>query len=193
MKSTLVPVCEKRRAVLKGTVSLALGLSVARVTRGAQDDPGSLRPQRGDVLVKVGDPALQPLTSGDIAAGAPPTMAWAMVPTDRTVRNGSRLNRVLLIKLDVGQLSADTKAMAAEGVVAYTAICTHSGCEVTDWLADERVLYCSCHSSKFDPANGARVADGPAPRSLPALPLAIAAGQLVVAGLFTSRVGFESA
>jgi Rieske Fe-S protein len=193
MKSTIVPVCKQRRAVLKGTVGLALSLSVTPVTRGAQDDPTSLRPQPGDVLVKVGDSALQRLTPGDIAVGAPPTIAWAMAPTDRTVRSGSRLNRVLLIKLAVEQISADTKAMAADGVVAYTAICTHSGCEVTDWLADEHVLYCSCHSSKFDPANGARVVDGPAPRSLPALPLGMAAGQLVVAGPFTSRVGFESA
>jgi Rieske Fe-S protein len=83
--------------------------------------------------------------------------------------------------------------MAADGVVAYTAICTHSGCEVVDWLADERLLYCSCHSSKFDPKDGARVVDGPAPRSLPALPLKVVDGRLVVAKPFTSRVGFESA
>jgi Rieske Fe-S protein len=36
------------------------------------------------------------------------------------------------------------------------------------------------------------VADGPAPRSLPALPLTLVDGRLVVAGPFTSRVGFET-
>jgi rieske iron-sulfur protein len=194
MKRTPLPtVCRDRRAVLKGTAGLALGFSLTPVVAGRQDDPASLRPRSGDVLVRINDPGMQPLTPGDISVAAPPTLAWAMAPADRIVRNGSRLNRVLVMKLDVAQLSADTKSNAAEGVVAYTAICTHSGCEVTDWLADERVLYCSCHSSKFDPADGARVADGPAPRSLPALPLRIADGHLVVAGPFTSRVGFESA
>jgi Rieske Fe-S protein len=35
------------------------------------------------------------------------------------------------------------------------------------------------------------VLDGPAPRALPALPLKIADGMLVVAKPFTTRVGFE--
>jgi Rieske Fe-S protein len=116
-----------------------------------------------------------------------------MAADDKTVRNGSRLNRVLLVKVDAEQLGSETRSMAADGVVAYTAICTHSGCEITDWLPDEQVLYCSCHSSKFDPRDGARVVDGPAPRNLPALPLSTADGHLVVARGFTSRVGFDAA
>ena len=35
------------------------------------------------------------------------------------------------------------------------------------------MLHCPCHFSKFNPGDGARVADGPAPRPLPALPLAL--------------------
>ena len=113
-------------------------------------------------------------------------MAWAMDPIDRTVRSGSRLNRVLLIRLDAGKLSPETRSRAADGVVAYTAICTHTGCEVVEWLAGEGVLHCPCHFSKFNPSDGARVVDGPAPRPLPALPLAIVDGRLVVAKPFTT-------
>ena len=120
-------------------------------------------------------------------------MAWSMDPTDRTVRSGSRFNRVMLVRFDPEKPSDETRSLSAGGVVAYTAICTHSGCEVADWLADEQLLYCSCHSSKFDPNDGARVVDGPAPRSLPALPLKTVQGRLTVAGPFTARVGFESA
>jgi rieske iron-sulfur protein len=76
-------------------------------------------------------------------------------------------------------------------VVAYSAICTHTGCDVGSWLADEQVLYCDCHQSKFDAKDAARVVDGPAPRPLPALPLRIEDGRLVVAGGFSARVGFE--
>ena len=107
--------------------------------------------------------------------------------------SGSRLNRILLVRLDPEKLSPETRSRAAEGVVAYTAICTHTGCEVIDWLSDEQLLHCPCHYTKFDPKDGARVVDGPAPRPLPALPLQIVDGRLAVAKPFTTRVGFEPA
>jgi len=75
-------------------------------------------------------------------------------------------------------------------VVAYTAICTHSGCEVVDWTSDARQLVCACHNSRFEPRDGGKVVDGPAPRRLPALPLKIVEGKLVVAKPFTARIGF---
>jgi rieske iron-sulfur protein len=180
-----------RRIVLKSGIGLGVGLSLTPTLTIAQDDPASLRPRAGDFLVKEDD--RKPLTPDDIPAGAAQTLAWAMDPTDRTVRSGSRLNRVLLLRLDAGQLAADTRARAAGGVVAYTAVCTHTGCEVVEWLAAQQVLQCPCHFSQFDPRDGARVVDGPAPRALPALPLAIVDGNLVVAKPFTTRVGFEPA
>jgi rieske iron-sulfur protein len=182
-----------RRTVLKSGIGLGVGLTLTPDLTLAQDDPASLRPREGDFLVKEGDSNRQPLAPDDVAAGAGQTMAWAMDPTDRTVRSGSRLNRILLLRLDAGQLAADTRSHAAGGVVAYTAICTHTGCEVVEWLAAEQVLQCPCHFSKFDPRDGARVVDGPAPRPLPALPLALMDGKIVVARSFTTRVGFEPA
>jgi rieske iron-sulfur protein len=182
-----------RRALLKGVVGLGLGLAVAPEVALGQDDPASMRPKEGDLLIRVGDSAMKPLTPDDISPGAAPTMAWPVDPSSNTVRSGSRFNRVLLVRVDADTLSAETRALAAEGIVAYTSICTHAGCEVSDWLAEERLLYCSCHSSKFDPGHGAQVVDGPAPRSLPALPLRMADRNLAVAGPFTARVGFESA
>jgi Rieske Fe-S protein len=182
-----------RRAVLKGGLGLGIGLSLAPSVALGQDDPATLRPKEGDLLVKEGDVARKALTPDDLTIGGAQTMAWAMDPIDRTVRNGSRLNRVLLIRLDAGKLTNETRSRAADGVVAYTAICTHTGCEVVEWLADEGVLHCPCHFSKFNPSDGARVVDGPAPRPLPALPLALVDGRLVVAKPFTTRVGFETA
>jgi rieske iron-sulfur protein len=183
-----------RRMVIKRGIrlSLGVGLGLAPTLGWGQEDPASIRPQEGDLLIKAGEPRLTPLTPDDIPLGAMQTMAWAMDPMDNTVRSGSRLNRVLLLRLDVETLTPDTRSRAADGVVAYTAICTHSGCEVEEWLTDDQLLYCSCHSSKFDPKDSARVLDGPAPRMLPALPLKLLNGKLVVAKPFTARVGFES-
>ena len=178
-----------RRALLK----CALGVGLAPALAFAQDDPAALRPKPGDLLIKVDDATKTPLGPEDIPEGGKQTMAWSVDPGDHTVRSGSRLNRLVLVRLPADALAADTRARAAEDVVAYTAICTHTGCEVIDWLAAEQLLHCPCHYSRFDPKDGARVVDGPAPRALPALPLTVANGKLVVAQPFTSRVGFEPA
>jgi Rieske Fe-S protein len=181
-----------RRLILKGGLHAGLALSLPAAL-GAQESPASLRPKVGDLLVRVDDKALTPLRADDIPIASAQVLAWAMDPVDRTVRSGSRLNRLMLLRFDETGLSASTKSRAAAGVVAYTAICTHTGCDVSDWLPDEGMLYCPCHFSKYDPKDGAMVVDGPAPRPLPALPLAVADGKLVVAAPFTTRVSFDPA
>ena len=180
-----------RRAILTNAFRLSIGLSLTPVVALAQGEPSSIRPKEGDWFVKIGDATLTPLTPADVPLAAAPVSVWAMDPADKTVRSGSRLNRVILVKFDADAISAATRERAAAGVLAFTAICTHSGCEIADWLPDEQLLYCACHSTKFDVKDGARVVDGPAPRSLPALPLKIVDGNLAVARSFTSRVGFE--
>ena len=182
----------RRRTLLKGAACAVVELTVARTAAFAQADPASSRPQPGDLLVQADDAAAAPLKAADIQTG-PPILAWAMDPMDRVVRKGSRFNQVLVLKLDPGALSAETRGRAADGIVAYTTICTHSGCDVAEWIADSQLLFCGCHSSSFDPKDGARVVEGPAPRNLPALPLQIVDGGLVVASGFTDRVGFENA
>ena len=180
-----------RRRLLQAGVAAGVGAILSPCGVGAQEDGASLRPKEGDLLIKADDPQHRPLRPEDISLNARQTSAWAMDPADRTVRSGSRLNALLLLRLDESALTPDTRARAADGVVAYTAICTHNGCDVDDWIAARLVLSCSCHESQFDPKDAARVVDGPASRVLPALPLKIVDGLLVVAGSFTSRVGFE--
>ena len=68
-------------------------------------------------------------------------------------------------------------ARAADGVVAYSAICPHTGCEVVNWAADRQILECPCHNSQYDPKAGARVIAGPSPRGLAALPLRVTDGR----------------
>ena len=180
-----------RRGVLKAGIILALRGGLGSRDAAAQDDRASVRPEEGDLLVKFGDASKTPLTPGDISVGAAQTMAWAMEPGSRTVRSGSRLNQILLLRLKPETLAADTRSRAADGVVAYSSICTHTGCDVDSWQTAEQVLSCPCHDSMFDPKDGGRVVDGPAPRVLPALPLTIADGKLVVAKRFTAPIGFE--
>jgi len=178
-----------RRTLLHGAAGLAV--ACMHPAGAIAQDARSARPAEGDLLVRVGDEGRTPLTPGDVTAGGEPTLAWPMAPTEGVVRSGSRLNRIVLVRLDPATLTERTRPQAAEGIVAYSAVCTHTGCEVGALLPGEQVLYCDCHESKFDPRDQGRIVDGPAPRRLPALPIGVSDGRLVVTGPFTSRPGFE--
>jgi len=167
-----------RREVLLGGLGLGFITLVPGPVR-AQDDPAAMRPKSGDLLVRDGDDTKTPLTPADIVEDAMPTVAWAMEPAGQVIRSASRFNRLVVVRV-------------GEGVYAYTMICTHDGCDVTEWLADEHTLSCPCHYSKFDPRDSGHVKDGPAPRALPQLPLVVTDGKLVVSAPFTSKIGFES-
>lgn len=134
--------------------------------------------------------AAEPIRPGDLVQNAPQVMAWAKDPASGTVRDGSRLNQVLLLRLDPDGLDAETRARSVDGVVAYSSSCTHQLCPVSQWRQDAGVLHCPCHQSEFDPRAGGKVVGGPALRRLPPLPLRLGAeGGLEVAQTFVGRVG----
>jgi ubiquinol-cytochrome c reductase iron-sulfur subunit len=77
-----------------------------------------------------------------------------------------------------------------EGIVAYSKLCTHVGCPVGLYQAEEGLLLCPCHQSTFDVLDGARPIFGPAARSLPQLPLDVDGdGYIVARGDFSSPTG----
>lgn len=62
--------------------------------------------------------------------------------------------------------------------VAYSAVCTHQGCEVA-YNAEEGTLDCPCHGSVFDPAQEGEPQGGPAQRPLPEIPVSVQNGEVV--------------
>jgi rieske iron-sulfur protein len=168
-----------RRVMLAGCVAT----STARAEEPVDLDRLQL-PQRGDQLVEAGsDAGTTPLKPDDIGSQDD--------PQTKVPRDGSRLNMVVLMRFDPATLSDAEKETAPDGVVAYSAVCTHQQCWVTDWLKSTQVLQCPCHQSQYDLRHGAKVVGGPAPRPLPALPLKLSNGVLNVAGPFTARIGGE--
>ena len=73
-------------------------------------------------------------------------------------------NPAILVHLDNGEF------------VAYSAVCTHQGCDVA---YKDGNLACPCHGSIFDPADGAAVVTGPAQRPLPEIPVKVEGGEVV--------------
>ena len=163
---------------------------IGRKKEKAETDPARLPPQPGDRFTYFyGDRKGQLVGPNDVPVASKQILVYPVEPETATVRDGSRLNLVLLIRFAPEQLDERTLANASQGVVAYSAVCTHQGCPVTNWHSGHQTLFCPCHNSEYDPTSAAKIVGGPAPRRLPTLPISVEEGLLVVAGAFTGRVG----
>jgi rieske iron-sulfur protein len=182
-----------RRGLLCGALALGIaGTLSGGSVAGAASDPRRERPQPGDVLVfAAGDRKGEPITVEDVPVAARPLLAFPKDPGSDTVRDGSRLNQITLVRIEPAELSDETREAAVEGVVAYSAVCTHQGCPISMWKSETATLFCSCHGSEYDPADAANVLVGPATRRLAMLPLGLENGVLVATGEFIGRVGFQ--
>ncbi len=191
------PSDQTRRTILLTALATAVCASSSRPAAAEEDPPGSdLRPQKADVLVFAdGDRAGEVIKPEDLKLEGPAVRAWPKDPKTAVIRKGSRLNELVVVKLDPAELDDDTRPRSADGVVAYSAICSHAGCLITAWVkaaqGDQEVLKCFCHNSEFDPRRSAQVVFGPAPRRLAALPLVMADGSLTIAGAFIGKPGVQ--
>jgi Rieske Fe-S protein len=174
-------------------VALAAGLVAPFARTALAQETRTARPGKGDLLVYAsGDKARELIMLADLPVGGQPVMAWPMDPASKTLRDGSRLNQIVLVRLDAEKLDEVTRGHSVDGVVAYSATCTHALCPVTGWNEQKHVLRCPCHNSEYDPGRAGEVVFGPAPRPLPGLPLAATDGALTVAGKFLGKVGQTS-
>ena len=153
--------------------------------------PNRMRPQLGDVMIFDERPHMGEVVRPEmLELNQQPVSALAKDPETDTLRDGSRLNRVMITRIDPDKLTERYRANAADGVIAYSAICTHTGCDVINWNAEQLRMACPCHESQFDIYDGGKVVGGPAPRPLAMLPLEIIDGTVIVAASFLGRVGF---
>ncbi len=105
-------------------------------------------------------------SGGDARAGGAAIAGESEVAPGSAVAFEDSGNPAVLVHLDNGDF------------VAYSAVCTHQGCEVAYQGGN---LACPCHGSVFDPANGAEVVAGPASRPLPEIPVKVEGGEVVKA------------
>ena len=169
----------------------AFAVAAPVLARADDADEAHAPPQAGDALVfAFGARAGQVIAPTDLRLGSKQTLAYPMSPASKRVRDGTRLNQLVVVRVDPAKLGDATRARAAGGVVAYSGVCSHTGCDVTDWLADAQHFKCPCHESEFDPSDAARVVSGPAPWQLAALPLKLVDGAIAVAGPFEGKLGF---
>ena len=99
------------------------------------------------------------------------------VPAGRD-RTSSPRRRRRALDPSAFDLPAELAGYPAQGIVAFSKICTHAACAISLYRAPlfpptepRPALVCPCHYSTFDPATGGTVLFGPAGRKLPMLPL----------------------
>jgi Rieske Fe-S protein len=154
-------------------------------------DASSIRPQPGDRLVFAdGERHGNIISVADLQLGGPQVNAFPADPAGRLVRNGRASTRSSWFAPIPRRSTKKRGRRAVDGITAYSAICTHQGCEVTAWDVQMKALWCPCHDSKYDPRGG-RVVGGPAPKRLAALPLKSVEGVLTVAAGFSGG-GFQT-
>ncbi len=104
-------------------------------------------------------------------------------------RPGIERAPTLLVRHSEDAYGGETKMeFTVSGYAAYSKVCTHAGCMVSN--EEGETLVCPCHFGKFDPMDGASVVGGPPERPLPQLPITLSSdGNLIATGDFEGPVG----
>lgn len=188
-----------RRAISKGptrrdVVTSAVGLVSLPFVAGsahAAKKPEQLPPQVGDRFQITKGPLKGELLRPELLKiGEAPMIGFPFAPGDEVLRRKNRLNRLLMVALDPVGMEEETRSQSAGGVLVYSAICTHRGCTIQSWKAEEQLLRCHCHLSEFTPHDNARPIKGPAKKPLAAVPVTLDDDGFVVASAeFTRRPG----
>lgn len=131
-----------------------LGLGVAGSTVLGACGGGNGGAAQGETTQKQEQPESGGTTSPTVASGDPIVAAAFLPPGFAFPFNMAEDGRpAVLVHLP------------DESWVAYSAVCTHKGCEVA-YQIEAQQLGCPCHGSVFDPADGGAVVDGPAEQPL---------------------------
>ncbi len=185
--SAAAAICVSRRNLFKLGIVSGIAIPLSALAQ----PPDRARPQAEDELVfEEGSHQGEVVTPSLLELEQQPIAALARDPQTNVLRGGSRLNRVVVLKVDTAKLEPRYRRYAAEGVIAYSIVCTHTGCDVTKWDAGLLRMACPCHESQFDIYAGGKVVGGPAPRPLAMLPLKLEDGVVKVAAAFAGKVGF---
>ena len=167
------------------------GLTLFSDTSAAAKKPEQLPPQVGDRFeITKGPMKGELLKPGLLKVGEAPVIGFPFATEDGVLRKKNRLNRLLMVELDPADMEEETRERSAEGVLIYSALCTHRGCTIASWKAEEQHFRCHCHLSEFAPLDNARPQNGPAKKSLAAVPVAVDdEGFVVATAEFTRKPG----
>lgn len=185
-----------RRSVVAGAAAIGAFAGLASSPVEAAQDAKQAKPEKmpvqtGDRIQFIkGDNKGEFLRADMLIEGEKPIEAFPFDPQNEVLRRKYRLNRLLVLKLNPSEMNEDTRARSADGVLVFSALCTHRACTIKSWMPEERNLRCHCHLSRFAALEEGRVQDGPAKRQLPMVPVGLDdEGYVIAMDTFTSKPG----
>jgi nitrite reductase/ring-hydroxylating ferredoxin subunit len=162
-----------RRDLVSSAVGLTgLALTSSPLLAAKPKKPEQLPPQIGDRFEIIKGSLKGELLKPDLLkVGDAPAIGFPFATVEGVLRKKNRLNRLLLVQLDPDDMYEPTRAAAAGGVLVFSAVCTHRGCTIESWKAEEQHFRCHCHLSEFAPLSEGSVLNGPAKRPLAMVPV----------------------
>lgn len=135
----------------------------------------SLLPRaRGFVAAVNPTPSPSPSPAATLSASGSPTAT--ATPAGKLIGTVSDIQSTGSLSFTDPATGDPSLAVQVSGgsVVAFDAVCTHAGCQVT-YDTGQHLFVCPCHGAEFDPAHGAAVVTGPAPTPLGTVKVHVAA------------------
>jgi Rieske Fe-S protein len=188
---------KERRDVLKGTCGLMGAAAVLSVGASvpAYADPQKNCPQVGDVFVFTDGPKKGNVVKvDDVVVDAAPLMVLPKDPNG-AVRDGENFT-TLLYRIAKDKVPADMAPDTIDGLAAWSAVCTHQGCLLTDIHQKSEAVnafgfICPCHDAIFDPTQEGKNTGGATSATLAYFPIKSDGGTIVVKDLPSAHVGIK--
>ena len=187
---------KERRDVLKGACALAGATAVVTVGGSLPAFAADQKdvPMVGDVFVYLDGPKKGNVVM--VADVAPETLVNAQAATpDGKAREGDNC-QAILYRVAPEKVPGDMKTETVDGIMAYSSVCTHQGCMMTDLhkpneLVNAFGFICPCHDAIFDPLQSGKNTGGAVSRTLPHFPIKSDGGKIVVSDVPSSYVGVK--
>jgi rieske iron-sulfur protein len=188
---------KERRNVLKGTCGLVGAAAVMSVGASvpAYAEPQKDAPQIGDVFVFADGPKKGTVVKvDDVVLDAAPLTVLPKDPSG-AIRDDQNFT-TLLYKISKDKVPADMLPDTIDGLAAWSAVCTHQGCLMTDIHQKSEAVnafgfICPCHDAIFDPTQEGKNTGGATSATLAYFPIKSDGGTIVVKDLPSAHVGIK--
>jgi Rieske Fe-S protein len=170
------------------------GFMKLNFSKDSRDMPNSTCTLVGATALVSAGGSLSAFAATQSKGNPPAVFAYAKAPATGKARESegdTGRSSAVLYKVAPEKIPAEMKGDTVEGVMAYSAMCAHLGCTLSNWDAPTKAFMCPSHDALFDPLQLGANTGGATSRTLPYFPVKAVDGKLVVFSLPSGYVGVK--